>query len=98
MFYIPILRVLKYALIYEFLCVSHCPQVGSYCLSEPGCGADAFALTTRADKVADHWMLNGQKAWITSAEHAGLFIVMANVDFSQVHSEQLCVCRTRLRE
>ena len=62
-------------------------KVGSYCLSEPGCGADAFALTTRADKVVDHWVLNGQKSWITSAEHAGLFIVMANVDFSQVRCE-----------
>lgn len=57
--------------------------LGSYCLSEPGCGSDAFALTTRADKAGDEWILNGQKAWITNAEHAGLFIVMANTDFSK---------------
>jgi short/branched chain acyl-CoA dehydrogenase len=57
--------------------------LGCYCLSEPQCGSDAFALTTRADKAGDQWVLNGQKAWITNAEHAGLFIVMANVDFSK---------------
>ena len=64
--------------------LSHLSQLGSYCLSEPQCGSDAFALTTRADKAGEHWVLNGQKAWISNAEHAGLFIVMANVDFSKV--------------
>ena len=29
-------------------------------------------------------MLNGEKMWITNAEHAGVFIVMANIDFSKV--------------
>ena len=29
-------------------------------------------------------MLNGQKAWITNAEHAGVFMVMANIDFDKV--------------
>jgi short/branched chain acyl-CoA dehydrogenase len=57
--------------------------VGSYCLSESHCGSDAFALTSRADKAGDHWVLNGQKAWISNAEHAGLYIVMANADFSK---------------
>lgn len=66
------------------ICCCFCRQLGSYCLSEPGCGSDAFALTTRADKAGDEWILNGQKAWITNAEHAGLFIVMANTDFSKV--------------
>lgn len=64
-----------------------CSQVGSYCLSEPHCGSDAFALTSRAEKAGDQWVLNGQKAWITNAEHAGLYIVMANIDFSKVGNE-----------
>lgn len=59
-------------------------QVGSYCLSEPGCGADAFALKTSAKKDGEHWILNGEKTWITNAEHAGMFIVMANIDFNKV--------------
>ena len=66
---------------------SHTFQVGSYCLSESHCGSDAFALTSRADKEGDRWVLNGQKAWITNAEHAGLYIVMANTDFSKASNE-----------
>lgn len=57
--------------------------IGSYCLSEPHCGADAFALRTTAKKDGDHWVLNGQKSWITNADHAGVFIVFANIDFSK---------------
>ena len=57
--------------------------VGSFCLSEAECGSDAFALKTRAEKKGDIYILNGSKAWITNAEHAGLFLVMANVDFSK---------------
>ena len=66
---------------------TRCPpplQVGSYCLSEPSCGSDAFALKTSAKKQGEYYILNGQKAWITNAEHASVFIVMANCDFSQV--------------
>ena len=55
--------------------------VGSFCLSEPGSGSDAFALATRAERKADgSWVLNGEKAWITNAEHAGVFLVFANAD------------------
>ncbi|XP_065919576.1 short/branched chain specific acyl-CoA dehydrogenase, mitochondrial-like [Dysidea avara] len=57
--------------------------VGCYCLSEPSCGSDAFALQTRADKQGEHYVINGQKSWITNAEHAGLFLVMANIDLSK---------------
>lgn len=55
-------------------------KVGSFCLSEAGAGSDSFALKTRADKEGDHYVLNGSKMWISSAEYAGLFLVMANVD------------------
>ncbi|NP_001124722.1 short/branched chain specific acyl-CoA dehydrogenase, mitochondrial isoform X2 [Pongo abelii] len=55
-------------------------KVGSFCLSEAGAGSDSFALKTRADKEGDYYVLNGSKMWISSAEHAGLFLVMANVD------------------
>ena len=54
--------------------------VGSFCLSEPGSGSDAFALRTKAEKRGDRWVLNGEKAWITNAEHAGVFLVFANAD------------------
>ena len=57
--------------------------VGSYCLSEAGSGSDAFALKCRADKKGDRWVLNGQKLWITNANEASLFLVIANTDFDK---------------
>jgi alkylation response protein AidB-like acyl-CoA dehydrogenase len=54
-------------------------KVGSYCLSESSSGSDAFALKTKAEKKGDHYILNGQKLWITNANEAGVFIVMANL-------------------
>jgi butyryl-CoA dehydrogenase/short/branched chain acyl-CoA dehydrogenase len=57
--------------------------VGSYALSEPSSGSDAFALKCRAEKRGDKYVLSGQKLWITNAAEASLFIVFANVDPSQ---------------
>ncbi|KAL1986450.1 hypothetical protein VTN96DRAFT_6370 [Rasamsonia emersonii] len=57
--------------------------VGSFCLSEPGSGSDAFALKTRAEKTADGYKLNGSKMWITNSMEAGIFIVFANLDPSK---------------
>ena len=54
--------------------------VGAYALSEAGSGSDAFALATRADNKGDHWVLNGQKLWITNAAEANVFIVFANAN------------------
>ena len=54
----------------------------SYCLTEPGSGSDALAAKTRADLSPDgkHYILNGQKMWITNAGFADMFIVFAQVD------------------
>ena len=54
--------------------------VGAYALSEAGSGSDAFALATRAEAKGDHFVLNGQKLWITNAAEAGVFIVFANMN------------------
>jgi len=54
--------------------------VGAYALSEAGAGSDAFSLAARAEDKGDHYVLNGQKLWITNAGEADLFIVFANVD------------------
>jgi alkylation response protein AidB-like acyl-CoA dehydrogenase len=54
--------------------------VGAYALSEAGSGSDAFALATKAEDRGDHWVLNGQKLWITNAAEAGIFIVFANAN------------------
>ncbi|HSM03420.1 MAG TPA: acyl-CoA dehydrogenase [Longimicrobiales bacterium] len=52
--------------------------VGAYCLSEAGSGSDAFALSCRARRDGDDWVIDGQKMWITNGKEAGLFIVFAN--------------------
>jgi len=54
----------------------------SYCLTEPGSGSDALAAKTRADLSDDgkHYILNGQKMWITNAGFADVYIVFAKVD------------------
>ncbi len=57
--------------------------VGSYALSEPASGSDAFALQSRAVKTGDRYVLNGRKLWITNANESNLFIVFANVDPSK---------------
>ncbi|HEY6138436.1 MAG TPA: acyl-CoA dehydrogenase [Thermoanaerobaculia bacterium] len=54
--------------------------VGAYALSEAGSGSDAFALACRAEDKGDHWVLNGQKLWITNAFEAGVYIVFANAN------------------
>ncbi|HKM90277.1 MAG TPA: acyl-CoA dehydrogenase family protein [Candidatus Acidoferrales bacterium] len=56
--------------------------IACYCLSEPQAGSDAQALRTRAQLSPDgkHWILNGQKMWITNGGFADLFVVFAKVD------------------
>jgi short-chain 2-methylacyl-CoA dehydrogenase len=54
--------------------------VGAYALSEAGSGSDAFGLACKAEDKGDHWVLNGQKLWITNAYEAGVFIVFANAN------------------
>ena len=56
--------------------------VAAYCLSEAAAGSDALAARARATLSADgqHYLLNGEKMWITNAGFADLFIVFAKVD------------------
>jgi butyryl-CoA dehydrogenase/short/branched chain acyl-CoA dehydrogenase len=54
--------------------------VGAYALSEAGAGSDAFALQSRAEKVAGGFRLSGRKLWISNAREAGLFIAFATID------------------
>jgi alkylation response protein AidB-like acyl-CoA dehydrogenase len=50
---------------------------GAFALSEPHCGSDAAALTTRAERRGGSWILNGAKQWITSGAYAGVMVVWA---------------------
>src|SRR6201996_4988529 len=50
--------------------------LASYCLTEPGSGSDAAALRTRAVRDGDHYILNGQKQFISGAGSGDLYVVM----------------------
>lgn len=54
--------------------------VGAHAVTEPEAGSDAHALRTTATVDADHYVLNGSKAFITSAPVADVFIVLATLD------------------
>ncbi|ESO89255.1 hypothetical protein LOTGIDRAFT_229142 [Lottia gigantea] len=48
----------------------------SYCLTEPGAGSDAASLITSAKKDGDHYVLNGEKVFISGAGATDVYIVM----------------------
>ncbi|MEX1158005.1 MAG: acyl-CoA dehydrogenase family protein [Thermomicrobiales bacterium] len=54
--------------------------IGAYCLTEPQAGSDAGAIRTRAIEAGDDWRISGEKAFITSGAHAGVYIVFAVTD------------------
>ena len=51
--------------------------LGCYALTEPGCGSDAAALATRAERDGDEWVLTGSKVFITLGSWAATAIVFA---------------------
>jgi alkylation response protein AidB-like acyl-CoA dehydrogenase len=51
--------------------------VGAFSLSEPDAGSDASALRTMARREGDHYVLTGEKNWVTNGHHTWTFLVMA---------------------
>jgi alkylation response protein AidB-like acyl-CoA dehydrogenase len=51
--------------------------IGGFCLTEPGAGSDAAALSTAAEEDGSDYLITGQKIFITNAGFAKVFIVMA---------------------
>ena len=64
--------------------LASCELIGAYALTEPQAGSDALAARTTARLTPDgrHYLLNGQKMWITNGGFADLFTVFAKVDRS----------------
>lgn len=52
-------------------------RLGSYCLTEPGAGSDAAALSTKTVRDGDHYVLNGVKQFISGAGASDVYVVMA---------------------
>ncbi|XP_041477493.1 short/branched chain specific acyl-CoA dehydrogenase, mitochondrial-like [Lytechinus variegatus] len=67
----------------KYLPMAVTDSVGSFCLSEPSSGSDAFAMKTRARRDGDDYVISGQKCWISSATFAKIFLVFANADFTK---------------
>ncbi|WP_113718783.1 acyl-CoA dehydrogenase family protein [Arthrobacter dokdonensis] len=60
-------------------------ELGSYCLTEPGVGSDAGALSTRAVRDGDHYVINGTKQFISGAGSSAWYIVMARTQDTGSH-------------
>jgi alkylation response protein AidB-like acyl-CoA dehydrogenase len=54
--------------------------IGAFALTEPESGSDAGSLRTRAEPTGDGWRITGAKQFISTAEHAGTFLLFARTD------------------
>ena len=58
-------------------------KLGAWALTEPGSGSDAAALKTRATLEEEHWVLSGEKQFITQGSTAGVYVIMTSTEPSQ---------------
>ena len=57
-------------------------HIGALAMSEPNAGSDVVSMKLRADKKGDHYILNGNKMWITNGSDADTFVIYAKTDLS----------------
>lgn len=60
-------------------------KIASFCLTEPGNGSDAGGIRTQIKDGGDHWIVSGEKMWITNAGYADLFVVYGTIDSNLKH-------------
>jgi len=65
-------------------------KLGCFGLTEPGAGSDAGGLTSTARRDGDHYVLNGNKVFITNGTHADVALVFASVDLTKRHRGITC--------
>ena len=56
--------------------------LGAFAITEPGAGSDVMAIKSTAEDKGDHWLINGQKTWISNATIGGINIFYAYTDRS----------------
>ena len=54
--------------------------LGAFALSEAGSGSDAASLSARAERDGEHWVLNGEKLWVSNGSRADVVMVMVRTD------------------
>jgi acyl-CoA dehydrogenase len=69
----------------QFLIPTISEKLGAFALSEPDAGSDPAAMTTKAVKDGDEWVLNGNKMWITNGGAADYYVVFAITDPDAKH-------------
>lgn len=57
-------------------------HVGALAMSEPDAGSDVVSMRLRADKKGDHYVLNGNKMWITNGPDADTYVIYAKTDIN----------------
>ena len=57
-------------------------HIGALAMSEPNAGSDVVSMTLRADKQGDHYILNGNKMWITNGPDADTYVIYAKTDIN----------------
>jgi alkylation response protein AidB-like acyl-CoA dehydrogenase len=60
-------------------------KIGAFLLSEPEAGSDATMQRTTAEDKGDHYLVNGTKNWITSADSASVYLVLAQSNSEKKH-------------
>ena len=55
-------------------------HIGALAMSEPGAGSDVVSMQLRADLKGDHYVLNGNKMWITNGPDANTYVIYAKTD------------------
>ncbi len=59
--------------------------LGAFCLTEPGSGSDAAAMTTTAEQDGDEWVINGSKNWITNGKNCDAYMMVVKTDPESGH-------------
>ncbi len=65
-------------------------ELAAYCATEPEAGSDVAGIKTTANKVGDHYILNGNKMFITGGTVAGYYTVFAYTDPTQRYNGMSC--------
>jgi acyl-CoA dehydrogenase len=82
----PVLQVATDEQIKEFfLPMANEPQMAAYCVTEPSAGSDVAAIKTTCKREGEHYVLNGEKMWITNGSVARWYFVLATLDSTLGH-------------